>query len=263
MIPEEVQGPAPRDHNLPDGMLPLEEAIEEFDKFFAIEPIFKGKTFAERKAEFLRSAKNAYVRDRASAGMVGDVLKLAARAREKLRDARFDRSQPYRDVADALGRKAEELWDEVDTAMDGLRVLLDTWTKAEDDRIAKQAEEQEAELAAKLAAAKPAVVDEIPPGETFATMVEDAQERGTLQAVGVTPAPAPRRKKIRGDLGATVSAVDKHTYVITDVRALPDYILDAPGVREAIVSAIKSTRKVMGVPKTGVVVNTSTENQIR
>ena len=254
MIPDEQPEHAPRDHNSPPGLLPLEQAVEEFDKFFALEPI-NGKTFAERKAEFLRAGRNAFVRDRESAGKAGDLLKLAKRARDRLQDARFDRSQPYRDTADALGRKCEDLWEDVDTAMDGVRALLKTWTDAEDARIEAQRIEQEAEMAAKLAAAEPK--GEIDPAKEKAVQ----ETTGAFLGIG-TPLAPPRRKKIRGDLGATVSAVERFTYKVTDVRALPDYILNAPGVHEAIVSAVKSTRKVMGVPD-GIEATPYTENQIR
>lgn len=252
MIPDEQPEHAPRDHNSPPGLLPLEQAVEEFDKFFALEPI-NGKTFADRKAEFLKAAGRAFVRDRESAGKAGDLLKLAKRARDRLQDARFDRSQPYRDTADALGRKCEDLWEDVDTAMDGVRALLKRWTDAEDKRIEDQRLEQEAEMAAKLAAAAPA-----PPAQP-------APPTANLQvaAAPAPPAPVPpRRKKIRGDMGATVSAVERFTYKVTDVRALPDYILNAPGVHEAIISAVKGTRKVMGVPD-GISSESFTENQIR
>jgi hypothetical protein len=73
---------------------------------------------------------------------------------------------------------------------------------------------------------------------------------------------APRRTKIRGDLGAVISAKDTTIYEIEDFALLPDHILKAPTVIEAILTVVKATARHMGVPP-GIRTVTTTGNQIR
>src|SRR3546814_14570688 len=54
-----------------------------------------------------------------------------------------------------------------------------------------------------------------------------------------------RRRKIVGDLGATVSQVERKIYRVVDVRAVPDLILNSKTVHEAIVAVAKSMSKHM------------------
>lgn len=264
MIPDE----APlhdRGHNQPPGLLPLEQAVLELHEMLK-EKTFDGKTFADRKEEFLRAARNAVVRNRDSAGAAADVIKMAAQVWSRLEAERLARSNPYRNIADALVRTADKFWTEVVDAMDGLKDKIDAWTDIEDKRIADQQREQEEEMAKLRGAAAPIVhVDE-----------RDAYPLPASPRVSVdytapfepkpSPAPVPmqpaKRKRIRGDLGGMVSIKTETIYSVADVRALPDYILNAPGVHEAIIAAVKGTVKVMGVPA-GIATSTVQANQIK
>jgi len=243
MIPdEEPQGPAPRDHNLTDGMLPLPLAIADLKEWLT-EREHNGKTIAGRKDEFLRAAKNAVILDRASVGAAGDLIKLAARTWKRIDQERLSRSNLYRDVADALGRHAEEFWADVEEAMNGLHLQIGVWQDAEDARIEEQRREQEETLRAMRARTA------APVAETTADDAETPSDHAP-EPVAHAPelAPVAKTKPVRGDYGAVVSRGKAVSYKVTDVRALPDYILNAPGVHEAIVAAVRSTRKVMGVP---------------
>lgn len=259
-----------RAHNQPPGLLPLDQAVLALKELFAETEQEGGKTFAQRKSEFLMSARNAVVRDRDTAGAAADLVKLAGRIWDRIHAARIERSTPYRDTADALGRAATDFWADVDDAMDGVRAKIDAFTEEEDKRIADQQREQEEQMAAMRAAAAPPpvpVVQDQPAGVTEPEAGRPHLDYTTGAGYSTrAPTPAPlapaKRKKIRGDYGATVSAAERHVYTVTDVRAVPDYILNAPGVHEAIIAAVKGTVKVMGVPA-GIARTTTTENQIR
>lgn len=259
MIPDETpldSSDFGRGHNQPPGLLPLELAVAELKEFIAERPQgMEGKTFQQRKEEILKSCKNAVIRTRADVGAAGDLIKIASKVWKKLEEARFDRSQPYRDTADALGRAAENFWDEVTEALSDLHGRIKVWTDAEDQRIEEQRLEQEREMERlRQAAAPPA--PELP-------LLEDAPAQLAPAPATTAPAPSPvKRRKIRGDLGAIVSTVDKDTFTVSDVRALPDYVLNAPGVHDAIISVVRSTKKTLGVPP-GITVTTHQDNQVR
>src|SRR3546814_4686384 len=71
-----------------------------------------------------------------------------------------------------------------------------------------------------------------------------------------------RRRKIVGDLGATVSQVERKIYRVVDVRAVPDLILNSKTVHEAIVAVAKSMSKHMPSIE-GIEITTENDNQIR
>src|SRR3546814_10871857 len=70
------------------------------------------------------------------------------------------------------------------------------------------------------------------------------------------------RRKIVGDLGATVSQVERKIYRVVDVRAVPDLILNSKTVHEAIVAVAKSMSKHMPSIE-GIEITTENDNQIR
>lgn len=256
MIPDEEPQYVARDHNQPPGLLPLALAVDEFKEFIRERAVGdEGKTFETRKQEIIRSANNAVLRTRADVGAAGDVIKIAGKVWKRLEASRFERSQPYRDTADALGRVAESFWDDVLEALDGLHAKIKTWTDAEDKRIEDQRIEQEQHMERLRQAAAP-------PAPTLPLLDEEAAPPQIAPAPPTPPPAAPKRRKIKGDLGAIVSTVEKDTYAVTDVRALPDYVLNAPGVHEAIISVVRATKKTLGVPN-GVKVTTHQDNQVR
>lgn len=255
MIPDEEPQRVSRDHNQPPGLLPLDLAVAEFKEFMRERPVGdEGKTFEARKAEIIRACNNAVLRTRADVGSAGDVIKIASKVWKRLEAARFQRSQPYRDAADALGRAAETFWDETLEALDVLHGKIRTWTDAEDARIEAQRleQEREQERLRQLAA---------PPAPTLPLLDEQAAPPA-LAPVAPPPAEKPKRRRIKGDLGAIVSTVEKESFTVTDVRALPDYVLNSPAVHEAIISVVRSTKKALGVPA-GIKVTTHQDNQVR
>src|SRR3546814_7334185 len=82
--------------------------------------------------------------------------------------------------------------------------------------------------------------------EEAAALIEERdgiQPRGHAARVMADNLKPARRRKIVGDLGATVSQVERKIYRVVDVRAVPDLILNSKTVHEAIVAVDrKSTR---------------------
>lgn len=233
MIDDEKPPLPPRDHNRPPS--PVETI--SVDQREALQ------TFQQRKEEILASANAKQVFDRISAGDAGDIIRIAGEVKKRIDAERMDRSKPYRDAADAAKGIVDEFWSPVDDALTNLRRRLKEWTDAEDARIEAQRAEQEAEMARMRAASAP------PPTPASAA-----------------PAPAPfkpaAKRKIRGDLGATVSTVEKAQYRVVDVKQIPDWIMATPTVHEAIIQVVKSMAKHTGdIP--GIERTTFTDNQIR
>lgn len=233
MISDEQPPLPPRDHNRPPSPV---ETISA-DQREALQ------TFQQRKEEILASANAKHVFDRISAGDAGDIIRIAGEVKKRIDAERMDRSKPYRDAADAAKGIVDEFWSPVDDALTNLRRRLKEWTDAEDARIEAQRAEQEAEMARMRAASAP------PPVPASAA-----------------PAPAPfkpaAKRKIRGDLGATVSTVEKAQYRVVDVKQIPDWIMATPTVHEAIIQVVKSMAKHTGdIP--GIERTTFTDNQIR
>lgn len=233
MIDDEQPPLPPRDHNRPPS--PVETI--SVDQREALQ------TFQQRKEEILASANAKQVFDRISAGDAGDIIRIAGEVKKRIDAERMDRSKPYRDAADAAKGIVDEFWSPVDDALTNLRRRLKEWTDAEDARIEAQRAEQEAEMARMRAASAP------PPAPASAA-----------------PAPAPfkpaAKRKIRGDLGATVSTVEKAQYRVVDVKQIPDWIMATPTVHESIIQVVKSMAKHTGdIP--GIERTTFTDNQIR
>jgi hypothetical protein len=245
LIPDEQSTPPPAGHNRPPS--PVEALSSEQRDAVAV--------FQARRDEIVQSAMRKQVVDRATAGDAGDIIRIASEVKKRIDIDRVDRSKPYRDAADAAKGVVDEFWSPVDEALNDLRARLKAWTDAEDERIAAQQREQE-EAMNRMRAAAPA---------TQQQPVSPAGGGTTPQPpAGRTSAPprAPAKRKIRGDLGATVSTVEKAEYRVTDVRAVPDWIMATPTVQDAIISVVKSIRRHAGdIP--GIERITFSANQIR
>lgn len=184
--------------------------------------------FAERKEQLIASASKIKVFDRISAGEAGDVLKIIREVYD-LVDGEWQKlAKPYRDSLAAGRGKVQGFWDAVDTAKQALKQRLDAWTAEEDERIAAQQREQDEAMAKMRQARLP--------------MHPMPHVAGEPQGTSAAVLP-PRRRKIRGDLGATVSAVDVIEFEVEDVHKVPDWIMDTPTVHNAIISVAKSMRK--------------------
>lgn len=215
-----------------------------------------GKTFAQRRDEFVASAGKQIVRDRETAGAAADTIKLANEVWALVDADRRARSDPFRETHLALSGMAAEFWEPVNQAMAGLREQIDAYTAEEDARIAAQQAEQQEALARMRGAASP------PPAPP--------QGRSHIDYSVPTPEPqriapamrAPRRSRIRGDLGSTISQRDVVEYEIEDISLIPEHILTSETVKAAILAVVRATARHMGVPK-GIRVITGTGNQIR
>ena len=235
MIPDEQPALPPRDHNRPPS--PVEALSAEQKE--ALEP------YRKRRDEIVAAAQKKNVVDRATAGDAGDIMRVARDVFAILDADRRERTDPYRRAADAAKGVVDEFWQPVVDAIADLRGRLKKWDDEEEARIRQQQREQEAEMARMRAAAQP-------PAESPA-------------APPPSPPPAmrePARRKVRGDLGATVSSVDKVQYRVVDIKAVPDWIMASPTVHEAVITVVKAMAKHAGqIP--GIETSTTSDIQIR
>ena len=221
------------DNNPPEPINPVGEMRDHLDE-----------KFASRRDEIITAANRKQVTDRATAGDAGDIIKIAAEVARLVDSDRRERTDPLRKTADSIKGAADAFWEPVVDAIDALRARLKAWTDAEDARIEQQAREQ-AEAMAKM---RQQAAANVPEPETPAPP---------------PPAPLPaRRRKIRGDLGATVSTVDRKEYRVIDVRAVPDFILESETVKAAIIQVVRQTAKHFG-PIPGIEETTASDNQVR
>lgn len=234
MIPDEVTERGVGDNSGTMRELALSELRSELH--FVAQP--GGKTFAERKAEFMRSAAAAVVRDRDTAGDAADLVKLAGEVREMIEAKRLERSNPFRDTANALKGVADDFWREVGDAMKEVSCKIDEWDRDEKKRILDQRIEQQ-------------------------RMEDELTKASGVAPLLPTSAPIPaRRAPIRGMLGATVSEVEVKTYEIEDFKLIPEYILGSETVNRAILEVARTMSKHMGaIP--GIRVNSAPINRIK
>ncbi len=248
MIPEETQPLPPRDHNRPPSLvetITLEQnaALTEYTK---------------RRDELVAAVSRKSVNSRITAGDAGDLIRIARQVFEKIDADRLERSRPYRDAADRAKAIADEFWEPVEAEIRALRIRLKEWTDAEDKRIEDQQREQEQAMQQMREASS----------STQAPPVSSAGSDATAPAEQpFPPPPAPVgkpafRRRIRGDLGATVSTVEKWAYRVANVKKVPKWILDTPTVHNAIIQVVKSMAKhsgdIPGIERTAI-----TDNQIR
>lgn len=244
MIPDEQPAPAPRDHNRPPS--PVEALTAEQRDALLV--------FMPRRDELVAAAEKKNVFDRASAGDAADIIRIAREVYERIDADRRERTAPYRQAADAAKGVADEFWQPVVDALEALRDRVKAWTDAEDARIAEQKAEQERAMDAMRQAQRPAPV--VSAGGAETTPVPSARQ---YRQPDVRPA---AKRKIRGDMGATLSTVEKFEYHVTDIKLVPDWILATPTVHAAIVQVVKSMAKHVGdIP--GIERTTITDNQIR
>jgi len=212
-----------------------------------------GKTFAQRRDEFIRSAAAQNVRSRQTAADAGDTIKLATEFRAEVNAERKRLSDPYREVHLNLSAMETAFLDPLNTAMEALHGQIDAWTQENDAQIEQQRREQAEAMAAMR---KPTAAAPAPAGRQHidysapAPVIEGAARR------------APRRARIIGDLGATISTREIAHYEIEDMSLIPEHIMNSPTVREAILTVVRQTAKHMGVPA-GIRKITTTGNQVR
>jgi len=254
MIPDEV--PQTDDHGMighNSGSM-LDAARGAQLEAFNDTPREGGKTFAQRRDEFIRSAAAQKVRNRQTAADAGDTIKMAAEFRAEVNAERKRLSEPYREVHLSLASMETVFIDPLNEAMQGLHQQIDVWKTEDDARIENQRREQ----ADMLAAMRKPAADPAPAPAT----------RGYIDYSAPAPATQsierrqPKRSRIVGDLGAVISTREIAQYEIEDMSLIPDHIMNSPTVREAILTVVRQTAKHMGVPA-GVRKITTTGNQVR
>ena len=194
-------------HNQPPSVAALREALlTEQDQALAAR--------AARRDEFVAAAG----KDVADAS---DIIHLARRVHDEIDTEARARRAPVREIADALKARVDAFWHPVSQAHGDLQRRIDAWLSQERQRIDAQRAEQDAILGID-AAKSPAVA------------------QGSGGKAATSPPLAPRARPIRGDYGGQVTRRADIDIRVTDVRAVPDFILNAPVVTEAIISVVRS-----------------------
>lgn len=217
MIPDETP---PAGHNQPPS--PVEALVEAQQE--ALQP------FEQRRDEIVASARRVKVTDRLTAGDAGDVIRIANDVFKRIDQDRLERTNPYRQAADAAKGCVDTFWQPVTDALDDLRARLEEWSRAEDERIAAQKREQD---------------------EAIAAMRQQRLPTHPMPHVAGQPTTAPKMlpakpRKIRGDLGSVVSTSEQFDYRVIDVKKVPDWILNSQTVHEAIIRVVKSAARHLG-----------------
>jgi hypothetical protein len=202
--------------------------------------------YEQRKDEFLKSAGNAVVRSRETVGDAGDVIHLAAQIWDRIDAQRRVITDPFLEAGRSTKAIADEFWAPVVEAMEELQGKIDDWKLGENKRIADQRAEQDAEMQRLRA---PAVT----PGSAAPAF---------QPVVKMAVSAEPKKRKIRGFLGSTVSDVDQKTYEIEDITKIPDWVLNSNEVKAAILSVAKRLNKTVGdIP--GVTVTTTLATRVK
>jgi hypothetical protein len=249
MIPDEGPALPPQGHNQPPS--PVESlAAEQRDAL---------KTYEHRRGELVAAADAKKVFDRISAGDAGDIIRIARDVYARIDQDRRDRTDPYRRATEAAKGAVDEFWQPVVDSLDALRQRLKDWTDAEDARIEQQQAEQDAAMRAmreQAGAAEKVLKDQT--GVTEAAAGDPPPRSGPVTTY-VLPA---AKRKIRGDLGATVATVERAQFRVVDIKLIPDWIMATPTVHDAIIAVVKSMAKHAG-PIPGIERTTISDNQIR
>lgn len=256
MIPDESSAtpvPAPVGHNQPPSPIEVLSAAQAEGL----------RPYEQRRDEFITAARKKQVTDRISAGDAGDIIRLAGEVWAKIDQERRERTDPYRKAADAAKGKADEFWEPVFAELRALRLRLKNWTDAEDKRIADQKAEQDAEMdRMRKAAAAPAPCDSAGEEGSEVTSSPVRSQDPAPAAVPLGDLKPAYRRKIRGDLGATVATVERKEYHVVDIKLIPDWIMSTPTVHQAIIAVVKSMAKHAG-PIPGIETTTVADNTIR
>jgi hypothetical protein len=180
------------------------------------------KSFTDRRTEFVTTMeKYVAIRDRVDVGNAGDLIALARRVFENIDARRKAIIGPHDTAVVRVNAFFRDFWQPVADQVAALQERLDGFAEAERLRIKAQKDEQrqfEAAARGKSAAPAPAPAD---PG---------ARKRAEAPV---------RRQNVRGDLGGNVVFGEKDVIEIEDWRQLPNFIMDAADVREAIVKVAR------------------------
>jgi hypothetical protein len=198
------------------GLLSRDAAVADLRELLNERLIGGEITYAQRRDQFIASAKAAVVRNRETAGAAADIVKLARQVWDQIEAARKERSDPYYETQGALKTVADDFWRPVEEALDDLKARIAAWDAEEDARIQAQKDEQ-ARFMAKVAGGQPG---------------------------GPAPAAPAKRRPVRGDYGGKVTQRQEFAYEVTDIAAVPAFILESDVVKAAIIQVVKSMTKL-------------------
>jgi hypothetical protein len=200
-----------------DNQPPLEERlVMEFVEELDAEGI------TARVAQLLASAAKSpeKIEDKATAGKVGDLLKMSADVRKRIETAREKHNRPLLNAQRALKARADAADGELSAACSALRLSLNAFMqmearKADDARRAAEAEARRQQEEAR----------------------RNAQPDEPLPPIVAEKVAAP---VARGDLGSRVGTVTEWKHEVLSVRKLPNNVLNHPTVLEAIDKVLRA-----------------------
>lgn len=174
----------------------------------------------QRRDQFIAAAQKAVIRNRQDIADAGDVIHLAGKVWDEIDVQARALRMPVRQLADSLKARVDAFWQPVDDSHLDLQRRMDAWLDEEKARIEAQRAEQD-EILGDIAKPQPS---------------DNSPRTPSLPA-------APKSRPIRGDLGGQVTRRADTEITVTDVRAVPDFILNAPVVTDAIISVVRSMAK--------------------
>jgi hypothetical protein len=200
-----------------DNQPPLEERlVMEFVEELDAEGI------TARVVQLLASAAKApeKIEDKATAGKVGDLLKMSADVRKRIETAREKHNRPLLNAQRALKAKADAADGDLLIESAKLRQRLNTFMaeearKADEARRAAEAEARRQQEEAR----------------------RNAQPDEPLPPIVAEKVAAP---VARGDLGSRVGTVTEWKHEVLSVRKLPNNVLNHPTVLEAIDKVLRA-----------------------
>lgn len=219
------QKPAPRDQRH-DNQPPLEERLTmEFEEDLARDGI------SARVAQLLESAGKVpdAIEDAATAGKVGDLLKMTREVERRIEEAREKHNRPLLNAQRALRGKAEGVFAALNMKATEVRQRLNHYV-AEEDRKRREEEQRRAAEARRIQEEQ----------ERQAREAEEAGRPAPEPAVEVRPVPV-AKPVARGDLGAKVGGrtVWKHEVEVS-IAKLPKEILESEDVKQAVDKVISA-----------------------
>lgn len=196
-------------HSIGGNRPPLdEEVVDQFMSALRNEPglLDRLEQLCER-ADTVEPCKT-----KEDAGRYADFIKIARRVRIFIDEERQRQSRPLLTAQEALNGKANSMLDRLTAACVKVQNEIDAYAKKlTEQRNERERKAREREAAKRAAEAQPSPVPAPAPAPALAP-----------------PAPRASQPIARGDLGARVGTQKVWKHEITDLRALPDNVLQHP-----------------------------------
>lgn len=195
--------------------------------------------YAQRRDEFVRKAESGTIVDMEAAEAAVDFVRMARALAEKARQLRDEVTAPYTEAVDAARGVALRFIDAVEASAETMNNRLGAYQalrRQKADELAAQQRAAEEELRRQAAARDGGEPDATPPAPSGS--------------------PPPSRRKapaIRTALGGRMSEIERFRAKVVDVAKVPEHVLKAPRVIEAIervaYDLLKNGIEVPGVEK--------------